>query len=67
MIDSQAAQIDQLAAALKRAAAEHGIPNSFSAAELEQYGAPGRLVIGRIGTRLIDRLTAALGDGYRLV
>lgn len=51
---------DKLAAALKRAVAEHGTPNSFSPGELERlYGGPSAREAGRIGLRYIIGLRRA--------
>jgi len=51
-----------LAAALLRASAEHGRPNSFGAAELHRYhGGPRPTLAVRIGTRYLIGLYVALG------
>jgi hypothetical protein len=58
---------DKLAAALKKAAAEHRLPNSFSCRELEElYGGPPRLLAGRIGKRYRRALQMALGVDWDL-
>lgn len=53
---------DKLAAALLRAVAEHGRPNSFRPGELEQlYGGPPAMLAGRVLRRYRHSLWVALG------
>ncbi len=53
---------DQLARAINRATDEHGRPNSFGCTELEQYGGPDAMLVGRIAgdQRCMARLAEAL-------
>jgi hypothetical protein len=56
--------VRQLAEALRRAAEQHGRPNTFGPGELEQlYGGPPAMMAGRIGASLDlrCRLWQALG------
>lgn len=54
--------VDKLAAALKRAVAEHGRPNIFRCGDLERiYGGPPAMLAGRIGKRYRHALWRALG------
>ena len=49
--------LKQLAAALNRAVAEHGRPNSFGCRELKVlYGGPGQMVAGKVGRRNMEGL-----------
>jgi hypothetical protein len=57
------AAVPRLAAALRRAADEHGRPNTFGPRELREYGGPPAMIAGRIGKRfdLMQRVWALLG------
>jgi hypothetical protein len=57
------AAVPQLVTALRRAAKEHGRPNTFGAGELQQYGGPPAMIAGRIGKRfdLMGQVWALLG------
>jgi hypothetical protein len=57
------AAVPQLVSALRRAAEEHGRPNTFGAGELREYGGPPAMIAGRIGKRfdLMQRVWALLG------
>jgi hypothetical protein len=57
------AAVPQLVAALRRAAQEHGRPNTFGAGELQAYGGPPAMIAGRIGKRfdLMRQVWALLG------
>jgi hypothetical protein len=59
--------IVKLAAVLRRACSEHGVPNRFSPGELEGdlFCGVSRMVIGRIGKQYLRHLNAALrSSGY---
>lgn len=55
---------DELARALNRATDEHGRPNSFGCAELEKYGGPVAMLVGRVASdpRCMARLAEALKE-----
>jgi len=55
---------DQLARAINRATDEHGRPNSFGCAELEQYGGPVAMLVGRVASdpRCMARLAETLKE-----
>lgn len=65
-VQGYSGRVRKLAQALKQAAAEHGVPNSWGCTELQAYGFPSPTAAGMLGRKKLHEVQELLGEGLRV-